>query len=91
MFILFCLIVKYPWYLNQLSLNCGIVPGSGQTNDDVKGNTVQGQWLVTPNPGTINTRPPLFQIMAYRLNRHQAIIWTNSGIMLIWPLVIPTH
>ena len=21
--------------LNQLSLNCGIVPGSGQTNDDV--------------------------------------------------------
>ena len=35
MFISFCLIVKYPWFLNQLSLNCGIVPGSGQTNDDV--------------------------------------------------------
>ena len=34
MFISFCLIVKYPWFLNQLSLN-GIVPGSGQTNDDV--------------------------------------------------------
>ena len=35
MFISFCLIVKYAWCLNQLSLNCGIVPGSGQTNDDV--------------------------------------------------------
>ena len=35
MFISFCLIVKYHWFLNQLSLNCGIVPGSGQTNDDV--------------------------------------------------------
>ena len=35
MFISFCLIVKYPWFLNQLSLNCGIVLGSGQTNDDV--------------------------------------------------------
>ena len=35
MFISFWLIVKYPWLLNQLSLNCGIVPGSGQTNDDV--------------------------------------------------------
>ena len=35
MFVSFCLIVKYPWFLNQLSLNCGIVPGSGQTNDDV--------------------------------------------------------
>ena len=38
MFISFCLIVfncKYPWFLNQLSLNCGIFPGSGQTNDDV--------------------------------------------------------
>ena len=35
MFISFCLIVKYPWFLNQLSLNCGIVQGSGQTNDDV--------------------------------------------------------
>ena len=35
MFISFCLIVKSPWFLNQLSLNCGIVPGSGQTNDDV--------------------------------------------------------
>ena len=35
MFVSFCLIVKYPWVLNQLSLNCGIVPGSGQTNDDV--------------------------------------------------------
>ena len=35
MFISFCLIVKYPWFLNQLSLNCGIAPGSGQTNDDV--------------------------------------------------------
>ena len=35
MFISFCLIVKYPWFLNQLSLKCGIVPGSGQTNDDV--------------------------------------------------------
>ena len=35
MFISFCLIVKYPWFLKQLSLNCGIVPGSGQTNDDV--------------------------------------------------------
>ena len=35
MFALFWLIVKYPWLLNQLSLNCGIVPGSGQTNDDV--------------------------------------------------------
>ena len=35
MFVSFCLIVKYPWFLNQLSLNCGIVPASGQTNDDV--------------------------------------------------------
>ena len=35
MFISFGLIVKYPWCLNQFSLNCGIVPGSGQTNDDV--------------------------------------------------------
>ena len=35
MFISFCLIVKYPWCLNHLALNCGIVPGSGQTNDDV--------------------------------------------------------
>ena len=35
MFASFWLIVKYPWLLNQLSLNCGIVPGSGQTNDDV--------------------------------------------------------
>ena len=35
MFISFYLIVKYPWFLNQLSLDCGIVPGSGQTNDDV--------------------------------------------------------
>ena len=35
MFISFSLIVKYPWFLNQLSLNCGIVPGSCQTNDDV--------------------------------------------------------
>ena len=35
MLISFCLIVKYPWCLNQLSLNCGIVHGSGQTNDDV--------------------------------------------------------
>ena len=31
MFVSFCLIVKYPWFLKQLSLNCGIVPGSGQT------------------------------------------------------------
>ena len=35
MFVSFRLIVKYPWFLNQLSLNCGIVPGSGQINDDV--------------------------------------------------------
>ena len=35
MFVSFCLIVKYPWLLNQLSLNCGIVPGCGQTNDDL--------------------------------------------------------
>ena len=35
MFVSLCLFVKYPWVLNQLSLNCGIVPGSGQTNDDV--------------------------------------------------------
>ena len=35
MFVSCCLIVKFPWVLNQLSLNCGIVPGSGQTNDDV--------------------------------------------------------
>ena len=35
MFVSFYLIVKYPWFLNQLSLNCGIVPGSGQTNDDM--------------------------------------------------------
>ena len=35
MFVSFCLIVKYPWFSNQLSLNCGIVPGSGQINDDV--------------------------------------------------------
>ena len=35
MFASFCLIVKYPWVLNQLSQNCGIVLGSGQTNDDV--------------------------------------------------------
>ena len=35
MFISFCLIVMYPWFLNQLSLKCAIVPGSGQTNDDV--------------------------------------------------------
>ena len=35
MFVSFCLIVKYPWVLNQLFLNCGIIPGSGQTNDDV--------------------------------------------------------
>ena len=45
MFVSFCLIVKYPWVLNQLSLKCGIVPGSGlapngsqaisYTNDDV--------------------------------------------------------
>ena len=35
MFVSLCLIVKYPWVLNQLSLNCGIVTGSGQTNDDV--------------------------------------------------------
>ena len=33
MFVSFCLIVKYPWFLNQLCLNCGIVSGSGQTND----------------------------------------------------------
>ena len=26
---------KYPWVLNQLSLNCGIVTGIGQTNGDV--------------------------------------------------------
>ena len=35
MFVSLCLIVKYPWVLNQLSLNCGIVPGSGQTNNDM--------------------------------------------------------
>ena len=35
MFVSFCLIVKYLWFLNQLSPNCGIVPGCGQTNDDV--------------------------------------------------------
>ena len=35
MFVSFRLIVKYPWFLNQLSLNCGIVPGCGQINDDV--------------------------------------------------------
>ena len=35
MFVSFCLIVKYPWVLIQLSLNFGIVPGSGHTNDDV--------------------------------------------------------
>ena len=45
MFVSFCLIVKYHWVLNQLSLNCGIVPGSGLapngrqdislTNDDL--------------------------------------------------------
>ena len=35
MFVSFCLIVKYPWFLNQLSLNCVIVLDSGQTNDDV--------------------------------------------------------
>ena len=35
MFVPFCLIVKYPWSLNQFSLNCGIVSGSSQTNDDV--------------------------------------------------------
>ena len=35
MFVSFCLIVKYPWFLNQLFLNCGIVPGNGQINDDM--------------------------------------------------------
>ena len=35
MFASFCLIVKYPWVLNQLPLNCDIVPGSGQTKGDV--------------------------------------------------------
>ena len=35
MFVSFCLIVKYPRVLNQLSLNCGIIRGGGQTNDDV--------------------------------------------------------
>ena len=45
MFVSFCLIMKYPWVLNQLSLNWGIVPGSGLapngrqaislTNDDL--------------------------------------------------------
>ena len=35
MFVSFCLIVKYSWVLNQLSLNCGIVPCSAQPNDDV--------------------------------------------------------
>ena len=35
MFVSFCLIIKYPWVLNQLSLNYRIVPGSGQTNDGV--------------------------------------------------------
>ena len=29
MFVSFCLIVKYHWVPNQLSLNCGVVPGSG--------------------------------------------------------------
>ena len=29
MFVSFCLIVEYPWALNQLSLNCSIIPGSG--------------------------------------------------------------
>ena len=29
MFVSFCLIIKYTWVLNQLSLNCGIVPGNG--------------------------------------------------------------
>ena len=28
MFVSFCLIAKYPWVLNKLSLNCGIGPGS---------------------------------------------------------------
>ena len=35
MFVSFCLILKYLWVSNQLSVNCGIVPGSVQTNDDV--------------------------------------------------------
>ena len=35
MFVSFCLIVKYPWVLNHLSLNSGIVLGGGQTNDEV--------------------------------------------------------
>ena len=35
MFVSFCLIVKYPRVLNQLSLNCGIIRGGGQTNDEV--------------------------------------------------------
>ena len=35
MFVSIGLIVKYPLFLYQLSLNSGIVPGSGQTNDDV--------------------------------------------------------
>ena len=34
MFVSFCLIVKYLWVLNQLYLNCGIVPGIGQTNKE---------------------------------------------------------
>ena len=33
MFVSLCLIIKFLWVLNQL--NCGIVPCSGQTNDDV--------------------------------------------------------
>ena len=30
-------------------------------------------------------RPSLVHIMAYRLDRGHAIIWTNAGILLIWP------
>ena len=30
-------------------------------------------------------RPSLVHIMAYRLDRGRAIIWTNASILLIWP------
>ena len=54
MFISFCLIVKYPWFLNQLSLNCGIVPGSGQTNDDVTlGRGPEGSTMHPPPPTSL--------------------------------------
>ena len=78
MFASFCLIVKYPRFLNQLSLNCVIVPGSGQTNDDVT-SLMQICHNNNSNNNNYNSKANQYFLALSKLHRY---IFTQLSVIL---------